>query len=73
MPIWDRSPYAPLCIEVLESQAHAETIVVVRIAIVVIEIERTSVAIIVIAPTIEEGIARIRKVRVGTVGVSIDI
>ena len=46
------------------SQAHAERIVAVVSATVVVEIESTSVAIAVIAPTFEERIARVREIGV---------
>ena len=53
----------------LERNPHrAERIVVVIIAIVVVEIEHTCIrTIIVIAPTFEDRIARIREVSVVTV------
>ena len=51
----------------LATQDYTERIVRISIAIIVIEVEHTCIAIIVIAPTIEERIARIREVRVGTV------
>ena len=65
MPIWDRFLYESLCIEVLQTQHHAEPVVIVGIAIVVVRIERTSIRpIIVIAPTFEERIASVQEVRV---------
>ena len=65
MPIWDRNLYVSLRIEVLESKAHTEPIVVVRITIAIIVSKDTSISsIIVIAPTIEDWIARIHEVRV---------
>ena len=66
-PLWDRNLYVSLCIEVLTSQGHTEPVIAVAIACIVIEIERTSVAITIIAPAYEEWIARIREVRVGSV------
>ena len=65
MPIWDRFLYKSLCIEVLPPQHHTEPVVAVRIAIVVVRIERTSIRrIIVVAPTFEERIASVQEVRV---------
>ena len=51
----------------LRHKNHTERIVRKGNAISVVEVEHTCIAIIVIAPTIEERIARIREVRVGTV------
>ena len=48
----------------LRNEHHAETVIAVRIAIIVIEIERTRVAITRIATTFEKRIARIREIGV---------
>ena len=48
----------------LEREHRTERIVAVGIAVVVVEVKGTCVAVIVIAPTIEERVARVRKVGV---------
>jgi len=64
IPIWDRNLMF-LCVS--KCQAHTERIVVVGIAIVVVRIEHSCIAaIIVIAATVEERIARIHEARVVT-------
>ena len=51
----------------LNAQNRAETVVAVVVAIVVVEVEHTSIAaIVVVAPAFEERIARVREVRVVT-------
>ena len=58
MPLWDRSLYASLCIEVLLPKDSAETVVAVVVTIIVVRIECSTIrSIIVIASTFEERIA----------------
>ena len=56
LPLWDRNLYVSLCIEVLQhNQGRAEPVVVVRITVIAIAIENSSISSIApIATTIQE-------------------
>ena len=55
MPIWDRSLYASLCIEVLHHNDRTEPVVVIAVTVVRVWIEHTSItAVVEIATTFHE-------------------